>query len=139
MRFESGSGMFSFKKASMQKLCKRKACSTFPVLERKGDHLRSRWWKVECCMFERRKGCCCTQYFLLYMKKPCATSTPRKLSGKVFADLPFDVKALTRIPKEFADHERSSSLIPLCVNKGKHADVLPLKSERKPTGFRSVV
>ena len=68
--------------------------NTFPVLERKGDHLRSRWWKVECCMFERRKGCCCTQYFLLYMKKPCATSTPRKLSGKVFADLPFDVKAL---------------------------------------------
>ena len=52
------------------------------------------WWKVECCMLEHRKACCCTQYFLLYMKKPCATSTPRKLSGKVFADLPFDVKAL---------------------------------------------
>ena len=31
--------MFSFKKASMQKLCKWKACSTFPVLERKGAHL----------------------------------------------------------------------------------------------------
>ena len=36
----------------------------------------ARWWKVECCMLEHRKACCCTQYFWLYMKKPCATSTP---------------------------------------------------------------
>ena len=63
-------------------------------------------------------------------KRLYAVSTPPVLP-KEHTDLPFDVKALTRIPKEFADHERSSSLIPLCVNKGKHADVLPLKSERK--------
>ena len=36
----------------------RKACKTFPVLERKGDHRR--WWKVECCMLGYRKACCCT-------------------------------------------------------------------------------
>ena len=67
----------------------------FPSLEREDGPPAFGWWgKVECCMLEHRKACCCTQYFLLYMKKPCATSTPRKLSGKVFADLPFDVKAL---------------------------------------------
>ena len=31
--------MFSCIKVRIQKLCKRKACSTFPVLERKGAHL----------------------------------------------------------------------------------------------------
>ena len=65
---------------------------------------------------------------------------PPPVLPKEHTDLPFDVKALTRIPKEFADHERSSSLIPLCVNKGKHACVLRLKSDYlkgKPAGFRS--
>ena len=40
-KISRGSGMFSFKKASMQKLCKWKACKTFPSLEREGDRRTS--------------------------------------------------------------------------------------------------
>ena len=61
------------------------------------------------------------------------TQYPPPVLPKEHTDLPFDVKALTRIPKEFADHERSSSLIPLCVNKGKHACVLRPKSDSLQT------
>ena len=67
------------------------------------------------------------------------TQYPPPVLPKEHTDLPFDVKALTRIPKEFADPRVarqllptmsiSSSVIPLCVNKGKHADFLPLKSD----------
>ena len=33
------------------------------------------------------------EMFLLYMKKPCATSTPRTLRIEEFAVAPFDIKA----------------------------------------------
>ena len=77
--------------------------------------------------------------FLLYIKKPCATSTPCAPQGAHRPGLltlshrhmsllgsyrPESCKAT------LADHELCSSLIPLCVNKGKHACVLRLKSDR---------
>ena len=50
--------------------------------------------------------------FLLYKKSHVQHPPPRKLSGKVFADLPFNVKAQTRIPKEFADPRIARQLLP---------------------------
>ena len=43
-------------------------------LSGEGDHRR--WWKVECCMLEKRKEWLLYAIFLLYIKIPCATSTP---------------------------------------------------------------
>ena len=39
-----------------QKLYRRKASKIFPSLEREGDHLLVRWWKVESSMFGWRNG-----------------------------------------------------------------------------------
>ena len=53
-----------------EKLHKRKACETFPVLERKGDHPTPvGWWKVECCMLEPGNNGCMWHFFLCVKEK----------------------------------------------------------------------
>ena len=46
-RLQEWSGMSFCKKANIPKLHERKACNTIPSLEREGDHLHSRWWKMD--------------------------------------------------------------------------------------------
>ena len=82
--------MFSCIKVRIQKLCKWKACSTFPSLEREGDHpprrmVESGWWKVEPSMLERRNVDQCDwyiksmeQHFLSYIPR-----MPKLRKGKL--------------------------------------------------------
>ena len=70
--------------------------------------------------------------FLLYMKKPCATSPlcsqgAHRPGNLILRHRPTSVQDVPTCELEArTDHELCSSLIPLCGNKGKHTNVLGL-------------
>ena len=64
---------------SNQSMQPRKACSTFPSLERGGPSAPGGWWKVESCMSAYRKAGYCTPYVCLL---PKTMYNPMRISGQ---------------------------------------------------------
>ena len=93
--FTRGSGIFSHKKGRITMLYEGGACSTFPSLERR-TICQVGWWKVECCIWIRRKVChvmLLVFYQSGYLQNP---HTHLKVSERFLRICHVDGKARTR-------------------------------------------
>ena len=99
-------------------LARRKACKTFPVLERKGDHPTPvGWWKVESTMLEQRK-------VNKYDKKSFYKNFPHPPSNRLPVFL-----AIRSIHLQVREVNLPAYyLLPVFYAQGKHANVLSSSS-----------
>ena len=90
------------------KAIRREACNTFPVLERKGGPSAKQMGESRMLYVGPQESVLMYAIFLLYMKKPCATSTPCASAGGT-PTCHIEVKAPTYIRSGCTDLRASSS------------------------------